>query len=582
MACDCTEILRRLSELDQEIDNLMAAVGTPLMANAAADMTDTDKIYVYVGSETGYTYGDWYFYDGSAWVSGGVYNSLALDTDKTLTITDKAADAKATGDEIADLKSAITYLEQFANSIGSIGYKLTKTGYVRKTTSGGVNPGGIMSGGLHTDYIPVQNAKTVTTTTYGNSGVAVIAFYDATKTYISGTAGSGNILKSYSSSIPSTAVYVVFSCFASGSTETDWRRDFVCAVGSGKTVKSYFERINKTNVSTLGFSDIFDAETNTYYAFYTNKTNANAITVTEMANLPSYDYSYCSVIKYAPGDTNQYAMYLALCCNSSTHSAGECPTLFIAYGLDTSHMSAWQRVKNEYGMGKKVSIIGDSLSSYSGYVPEGYPVYYPESDVLHVDSMWWSNALYRKGMTLVKNASYASSSVAGDDTAGAEVASSDARVNALADGTTLPDIVICFIGTNDFARNNVIGTWSNTQAVPTASNVPDFKPAYAKMLDKIQTAYPLAKVYCCTLLARTKGTDGTVPVVNENGDTVDDFNEAIRDVARQLNCAIIELGICGINQHNLADYLINESSAFIHPNEAGQKVIADAVFDALT
>lgn len=560
------------------VDQAVILGGTPLVAATVSAMTNHDRVYVYTGSETGYTAGNWYYWNGSAWTSGGIYNSSAVQTDPTLSVSGMAADAAATG----GLKSEITSIEKFANDIGSIGYDLTKTGYVRKTTSGGVSPGGIMSGGLHTDFIPVQNAKTVTTTTYGNSGVAVIAFYNSSKTYISGTAGSGNTLKSYSSSIPSNAVYVVFSCFASGSTEADWRRDFVCAVSSGKTVKSYFERINKTNVSTLGFSDIFNAKTNTYYGFYTNKTNANAITATEMANLPSYDFSYCSVIKYAPGDTNQYAMYIALCCNSSTHSAGECPTLFIAYGLDTSHMSAWQRVKNEYGMGKKVSIIGDSISSYSGYVPDGYSVYYPESDVTHVDSMWWSNALYRMGMTLLINASYSSSSVAGDDTDGAAVASSDARVNALANGTTLPDVIICFIGTNDFARDYAIGTWTNKQEVPTASNVTDFKPAYAKMVDKIQTAYPLAKVYCCTLLARTKGTDGTVPVVNGNGNTVDDFNEAIRDVARQLNCQIIELSNCGINQHNLSSYLINETNSFIHPNAAGQKVIADAVFNALT
>lgn len=77
-------------------------------ASAAGDMTDTDIIYVYVGETTvSLTNGDWYFYDGSAWVSGGAYNSTALVTDKTLTQTDMAADSKKVGDEITDLKSAI-------------------------------------------------------------------------------------------------------------------------------------------------------------------------------------------------------------------------------------------------------------------------------------------------------------------------------------------------------------------------------------------------------------------------------------------------------------------------------------------
>lgn len=85
-----------------------SAIGSPLVASTAAEMTDTNKIYVYVGDETGYTSGNWYYYDGTAWVSGGVYNSVAVVTDTTLTQSGVPADAKATGDEITDLKSALT------------------------------------------------------------------------------------------------------------------------------------------------------------------------------------------------------------------------------------------------------------------------------------------------------------------------------------------------------------------------------------------------------------------------------------------------------------------------------------------
>jgi hypothetical protein len=87
-----------------------AAYGSPLTASAAAGMTDTTKVYVYTGSETGYTAGHWYYYDGAAWQDGGVYNSTAVQTDKTLTIEDKAADAKETGDQIAGIKRELTDL----------------------------------------------------------------------------------------------------------------------------------------------------------------------------------------------------------------------------------------------------------------------------------------------------------------------------------------------------------------------------------------------------------------------------------------------------------------------------------------
>ena len=60
-------------------------------------MTNTNKVYIYVGNESGYTNGNWYYYNGSRWVSGGVYNSQAINTDATLTHQGVAADAEAAG-----------------------------------------------------------------------------------------------------------------------------------------------------------------------------------------------------------------------------------------------------------------------------------------------------------------------------------------------------------------------------------------------------------------------------------------------------------------------------------------------------
>lgn len=86
------------------INNLRGAVGSPLVAATAASMTNTNKVYVYTGSETGYTNGNWYYHDGTSWVSGGVYNSVAVDLDTTLTISGKASDSKSVGDAIGELK----------------------------------------------------------------------------------------------------------------------------------------------------------------------------------------------------------------------------------------------------------------------------------------------------------------------------------------------------------------------------------------------------------------------------------------------------------------------------------------------
>lgn len=99
-----------ISMIEQAIEaaSTIKPYGSPLVASTVAGMTDHEKVYVYVGSETGYTSGNWYYWDGSAWTSGGVYNSVAVQTDTTLTLSGVAADAKKTGDEISDLKSQIS------------------------------------------------------------------------------------------------------------------------------------------------------------------------------------------------------------------------------------------------------------------------------------------------------------------------------------------------------------------------------------------------------------------------------------------------------------------------------------------
>lgn len=97
-----------------------AAYGSPLTASTAADMIDRTKVYVYTGEETGYTNGHWYYWNGTAWTDGGVYNSAAIQTDPTLTIAGMAADAKAVGDELTDLKEDLTAETEARESLGLV------------------------------------------------------------------------------------------------------------------------------------------------------------------------------------------------------------------------------------------------------------------------------------------------------------------------------------------------------------------------------------------------------------------------------------------------------------------------------
>ena len=70
-----------------------AAAGDPKTFTAAAQLTDTSKIYVYIGTTGTYTYGHWYYYAGGAWIDGGVYGTWttddALDPDSTNAVQNK-------------------------------------------------------------------------------------------------------------------------------------------------------------------------------------------------------------------------------------------------------------------------------------------------------------------------------------------------------------------------------------------------------------------------------------------------------------------------------------------------------------
>ena len=103
----CARTLSKAEEAEASLDAIIAAKeaveneieafgGTPLVATTAAAMTNMEKVYVYAGSETGYTAGHWYYFDGTSWQDGGVYSAAVVVTDKDLETEGMPADALAT------------------------------------------------------------------------------------------------------------------------------------------------------------------------------------------------------------------------------------------------------------------------------------------------------------------------------------------------------------------------------------------------------------------------------------------------------------------------------------------------------
>ena len=64
---------------------------------------------------------------------------------------------------------------------------------------------------------------------------------------------------------------------------------------------------------------------------------------------------------------------------------------------------------------KKVSILGDSYSTFKGYNPEGYAPFYPDAnnDVKEVEQTWWSLYIQANGYQLEKNNSWGGTTICG-------------------------------------------------------------------------------------------------------------------------------------------------------------------------
>lgn len=184
--------------LSAQIAALRGSIGTPLVASTVSEMNDHSRIYVYTGSESGYASGHWYYWNGSAWTDGGVYQSSGLDTDTELVTWGAAADAKATGNGIKLLAQG------YENAF----FDIVKNSYPK-------NDGTFASynNWNRTDLIPVEPNELIYINVLSNTNNNV--WYKADRTPIASgmqltlTAGLNTVR------VPATAYYLCLSASAS-------------------------------------------------------------------------------------------------------------------------------------------------------------------------------------------------------------------------------------------------------------------------------------------------------------------------------------------------------------------------------
>ena len=234
--------------------------------------------------------------------------------------------------------------------------------------------------------------------------------------------------------------------------------------------------------------------------------------------------------------------------------------------------------------GMKLSILGDSISTFKGWIPEGNLVFYPENGaVKDVAQTWWKIVLDELGLTLCANGSSSGSASFGySQEADPMYGCSDHRISQLAgaDGEA-PDIIIVYMGTNDVLMSAAIGDNDGLQAVGEGL-VGSLSDGYTMILDKIKRQYPQAQVYCCTLLPMgdwgTTEAQPFVPFVNGQNVTSEAYSERIRLIAGNRGLPVIDLEKCGITIDNMAEMTADG----VHPTAEGMRLIADTVKKCLT
>lgn len=211
--------------------------------------------------------------------------------------------------------------------------------------------------------------------------------------------------------------------------------------------------------------------------------------------------------------------------------------------------------------GKGISILGDSISTYTGWSNNtsynstigSNAVYYNGSrdGFTAVTETWWMQTINRSGLELVVNNSWS-----GDEVTGRGVSRALQLHN---NSSREPDIIAVYLGINDFRRGKT---------------VEEFAAKYEEMISGMLGKYKGKDVYLFTLLYTTNLEKSGI-----NPDDVVKYNEVIRNIAAKYGCTLVDIyNDTGINKDNLASYM---GDGNLHPNYLGMDKITDCFIDAL-
>lgn len=233
---------------------------------------------------------------------------------------------------------------------------------------------------------------------------------------------------------------------------------------------------------------------------------------------------------------------------------------------------------------RKISILGDSISTLDGFNPDGYKVFYAEANcdrakVRCPKDTWWGQVIEHLNGELLINNSWSGSRVSMMPSGSLEClfpsGCSDERTNSLHTNEDKPELIIIYLGTNDWAYGVLVEDYSDDFPLPAATieHYKSFEGSYSEMLCKVTRNYPNAEVWCCTLCETViEGKPSFRFPHTYAGTHIEQYNGVIRRIAQEFGCKVIDL----YNMHMPYDSLDGT-----HPTARGMRTIASMVIKAM-
>lgn len=248
---------------------------------------------------------------------------------------------------------------------------------------------------------------------------------------------------------------------------------------------------------------------------------------------------------------------------------------------------------NKNLVGKSISILGDSISSFSEnynkdergnkwsdglYTYKGNRVRYPQDNLLNdVNETWWMRLINRNNMELLVNETWAGSRIAWDGVTdngthqGPDIyVGSPTRVKRLDKEGRKPDIIMVFAGINDINHSSPLEDVGDDFKIDykedeiDSLDVTTFPNAYNAMLVRLKKYYPTSTIICLLPYYATG---------KSSAEKTDEYDNVMKKICELHGVTYVDLRKCKIPKYEQTEYIPDN----LHPNEKGMKLIFEHV-----